>query len=327
MKTKLLACLSVLVGCSLLNANPNQNPPAADPPPVAAPQPDDSQSIFAPPVKLADLKYDKIDESSGLAASRSQPGIFFTHNDSGDKPKLYAFNLKGHLAGIFDITVAKSKDWESMSSLRIDGKPHLLIADVGDNDHKRNNVELYLIEEPKVPEKLLMGTIRVRKVWQTYFTYEDGKHNCEAVAVDNERGEVLLISKVYGFNCAVYTLPTSILNSPESAKLENKNRKDSQKHVHIAKRIANIQATVVTAADISEDGRKLIIGTYVGGYLYTRNKDESWADALKRPPVTFPLPLRKQGETIAWDVPAKAIYLTSEKKPTPLWEMKLRDTK
>ena len=36
-------------------------------------------------------------ESSGLAVSRTQPGVLWSHNDSGDAPTLYAIDLKGRL--------------------------------------------------------------------------------------------------------------------------------------------------------------------------------------------------------------------------------------
>ena len=37
-------------------------------------------------------------ESSGLAVSRTQPGVLWSHNDSGDAPTLYAIDVKGHAA-------------------------------------------------------------------------------------------------------------------------------------------------------------------------------------------------------------------------------------
>jgi hypothetical protein len=40
------------------------------------------------------LKNKTVVESSGIACGRVNPGVFWTHNDSGDKPRLYAFNAK-----------------------------------------------------------------------------------------------------------------------------------------------------------------------------------------------------------------------------------------
>ena len=40
------------------------------------------------------IEYDPIDEASGIAASRKNPNVLWTHNDSGDGPLLYALNIE-----------------------------------------------------------------------------------------------------------------------------------------------------------------------------------------------------------------------------------------
>ncbi len=45
---------------------------------------------------LIKLKDDRITESSGLVSSQRKPGTFWTHNDSGNDPELYAFDCEGH---------------------------------------------------------------------------------------------------------------------------------------------------------------------------------------------------------------------------------------
>ena len=40
---------------------------------------------------------DELRESSGLAISRTQPGVLWSHNDSGDGPNLYAIDISGKL--------------------------------------------------------------------------------------------------------------------------------------------------------------------------------------------------------------------------------------
>src|SRR5262245_23653064 len=47
---------------------------------------------------------DQLRESSGLAISRSQPGILWSHNDSGDGPNLYAIDISGKLLAVFRVT-------------------------------------------------------------------------------------------------------------------------------------------------------------------------------------------------------------------------------
>lgn len=304
---------------------PTENPtppkvPAPEPPPEQPPTP---PIAFYPPTQIATLQDDNVKESSGLVLSRKNKNILFTINDSGSKPILYAYDLNGILRGEFDIRTAKNKDWESLATLNFNNEPHILVADVGDNDQKRKDVELYLIKEPTPPAKLLKGVIKIKLESKMKITYEDGPQNCEAVAVDNTTNEILFISKIYGPKCAVYTLPTKLFALPSSINYMKRENKDI---VHKAKRIATINVNVATGADITEDGKHLVICTYVGGYVYTRKSKESWADALKREPTLFPLPLRKQGETIAFSPDAKSLYLTSEKLPVPVWQLKRKET-
>src|SRR5262245_20994043 len=46
---------------------------------------------YGSPVHLANLENQSVKESSGIAASRLNAGVFWTHNDSGDDPFIYAF--------------------------------------------------------------------------------------------------------------------------------------------------------------------------------------------------------------------------------------------
>ena len=47
-----------------------------------------------PPIRVVDMGPipREVRESSGLAVSRAYPGVFWTHNDSGDRPRLYALD-------------------------------------------------------------------------------------------------------------------------------------------------------------------------------------------------------------------------------------------
>ena len=55
---------------------------------------------------------DELRESSGLAISRTQPGVLWSHNDSGDGPNLYALDISGKLLGVFRVNGAMARDWE-----------------------------------------------------------------------------------------------------------------------------------------------------------------------------------------------------------------------
>src|SRR4051812_4643102 len=68
-------------------------------------------SGFGDPVFLASLQNKKVNESSGIVVSRRTPGVFWTHNDSGDGPNLFATDRKGRSLASFTVTGATNVDW------------------------------------------------------------------------------------------------------------------------------------------------------------------------------------------------------------------------
>ena len=105
---------------------------------------------YGPPKTIATIKDKSISESSGLVASRSTPGAYWTHNDSGDGPFIYAFDTRGSSLGTFRVTGAQARDWEDMSvgpgPQR--GKSYLYIGDIGDNQKARAEIIVYRVLEP-----------------------------------------------------------------------------------------------------------------------------------------------------------------------------------
>jgi hypothetical protein len=78
--------------------------------------------------------------------------------------------------------------------------------------------------------------------------------------------------------------------------------------------------------DISPDGLRCIILTYGNAFEYTRAPDEKWSKAFSRRPRMIRLPARRQGESICYGLDGTTLYLTSEKKPTPLIEVRAAGT-
>ena len=99
---------------------------------------------YGKPRLLCTLACKKVKESSGVTHSRRNPGVFWTHNDSGDDAKLFAFDKKGRHLGTYTVAGADNRDWEEIASVSVDGKHFLLICDTGDNDRTRPFVTLYL---------------------------------------------------------------------------------------------------------------------------------------------------------------------------------------
>ncbi|MCA9189651.1 MAG: hypothetical protein R3E01_28875 [Pirellulaceae bacterium] len=249
--------------------------------------------------QIARIESDAIVESSGLAVSRHSDDVLWTHNDSGDKPRLFAFDRAGRHLGELNVNgVRRAIDWEDIAAFELDDKPWLLIADVGDNSSSREYSLLYLCVEPKEAN----GSVDVDQTVR--FAYDNGPHDCEAVAFDTTSRSIMFISKSWQPWCEVYVLP-----------LPDK----SEEGIVTARQIARLPIPGVTAGDISPDGQRLILLSYGKGYEFVREKDENWAETLSRPGTIVELPVRKQGEAICYDRQGKSLYLTSERRPSPLF--------
>lgn len=256
--------------------------------------------------ELGQLANREIGESSGVAASRTRPGVFWTHNDSGGQPKVFALGMKGEDLGDYMVQGATATDWEDIASFSLGKKKsYLLIADVGDNNARRSFCTLYLVREPGANAKLAKaGSLPVDM--RVDFTYEDGPRNCESVAVDPVRGEIILVSKTADPTCKAY-----VLQLPRSSHVKNA----------VAKSIGTLSIPTTTAMDISPDGLRAMVLTYGDAFEYTRGAGEDWKAAFARQPRTIRMPARAQGESLCYGLDGQKLYLTSEKIPCPLLEV------
>ena len=157
---------------------------------------------------------------------------------------------------------------------------------------------------PKTPKKDTDVVHRIQ------FTYADNQpHNCEAVAFDARDNQFLLIEKRRHAEL--------FLHSPVWQLSWDPNKRQQQQ---VAKPIGAIDFPIVTGLDLSPDGNRGFAITYLGsGAELTRKPGEDWAAALKRPLRIVELPARKQGEAVCYGNDGKTLFLTSEKKPSPLY--------
>src|SRR5436309_124045 len=83
-------------------------------------------------------------ELSGLVLSRTQPGVLWTHNDSGDRARVFAVTPAGRVLADLDVPAAHNVDWEDIA-LGPGATPAgpsgrgaaLYLADIGDNAAQR----------------------------------------------------------------------------------------------------------------------------------------------------------------------------------------------
>lgn len=259
----------------------------------------------------------RINEASGIASSYLTPDAVWMHNDSGDEPRLFLVGRDGSTLAVLNIPQEKPLDWEDMCSFRTEDQAWLVVADMGDNAEnrgpkdqggKRAPCRLLLIPEPEV-DLSLKGAELTGKVFGTIeFTFEDGARDCESIAVDAERREIMLVSKSRFLDCGLYRIPLTL---SEGRTIEQ------------AARLSTISVLMATAMDISPDHRRMIVISPLSGVIIDRRAGESWAEASRRPAKTLMLPSRRQGETVCFQNNSGVILLNSEKPHQPLWRLRL----
>ncbi|MFC8271325.1 WD40 repeat domain-containing protein [Streptomyces sp. NPDC057271] len=134
------------------------------------------------------IKDPRITESSGLAASRAHPGVYWTHNDQ-DAPLIYGIDSRtGETVATLTMKgVGTPRDMEAIS-VGPDGD--IYVGDIGDNrDGTWDHVWIYRFPEPK---QLRNQTVTAK---QYDVKYADGPRNAEALMVHPKTGRVYIASK------------------------------------------------------------------------------------------------------------------------------------
>lgn len=255
-------------------------------------------------------------ESSGLAVSRRDPDLLWTHNDSGDQPLLYAVDHTGAVRGSIRVAGIKNRDWEDLASFELDGRAWLLIADVGDNHARRTDCALHIIAEPD-PAALSPDRETVASVaWTVPVRYPDGPLDIESVAVDARAGLVYLLGKRVAPH-ALYTLP---LRPPgdraPTARLAARVPAALIPQPNEAQRLlpapTGLYRAQPTGMDFAADGSAAAVVTYGDVLIFQRQPGEDWPAAfMRRPAVLAPHGL-VQAEGVAFGADNRTVFVTSE---------------
>ncbi|MDG9719260.1 WD40 repeat domain-containing protein [Streptomyces sp. DH24] len=230
----------------------------------------------------------RITESSGLAASRQHPGVFWTHNDSDDGPYLYAVSGEtGQTVARVTLTgVGTPRDVEAVA---VGPGNRLYVGDIGDNlGGTWPYVWVYELPEPK--------TLRNQVVRATQYVvkYADGPRDAESLVVHPKTGRVYIVDKKEDGG-HLYEGPAEL-----SASGSN-----------VFRPVAPVDLWATDAA-LSPDGRHLAVRGYFGGIWYDWNGGE-----LKRR-GRLQVPLQGQGESVTYSADGTKVLFGSEGAQSPV---------
>jgi len=261
-----------------------------------------------------------IREASGMARSQRESGLLWIINDNGAKAQVHAIDHSGARLGEFKLRKASNTDWEDLASFRLDDTPYLMVADIGDNDAKRDRRTLYFVEEPS-PEK--KGKSKLD--WQVDYVYPDGPRDAESAAVDIDGQTALILSK-RDIPPRLYEVPLRTESDDEvTATLlgtVNSLHRPSRNDVEFAPKTKDWYWQPV-GMDISEDNLAAVILTYRAVYFYQRQAGQDWLDALNSRPVRISLGNFKNAESIAFGNSEREVFVTGENKNSRLLRVDL----
>ena len=269
-------------------------------------------SLYGPPVNVGTLHDKSINESSGLVASRSTPGAYWTHNDDG--PFIYGLNSRGEPLGVFRVSGVQARDWEDIAigPGPERGKSYLYIGDIGDNEAIRSEIVVYRVAEPALTTETVKFTRQSPGVTANAeairLRYPDGKFDAETLLVHPSTGNIYVITKVAVFRPVVYEAaapfaPGQVMTMRRLGEI----------------RVPSLFGGVLTGGSVSPDGRRVALCDYFQGYeLQLPPKSTDFNDIWKQRMTGFDLGKRKQGEAITYRLDGKALLATSEGKNAPL---------
>lgn len=261
---------------------------------------------------LATIQEKAINEASGLAFSRKNDGILYTHND-GNEGKIFALNLNGEVIATISIPIDLIKGDSDFEDIAIGAGPeqseiYIYFGDVGDNAAVRTNKSVIRFPEPAINTALKNQVITLDKADEIKFKYDDGLRDCETIMLDPWTKEIILVSKRETFVSA-YTLANPLT--------PNKTEYTANKISTLKFGKGSFDGSGVTAGDISSDGSEILIRDYGSVYYFKREQGQTLGEVLAKDPDVisvynlFPQ-TEPQGEAIAWDALGHSFFTTSE---------------
>ncbi|MGW4514695.1 WD40 repeat domain-containing protein [Streptomyces sp. NPDC004393] len=234
------------------------------------------------------IKDPRITESSGLAASRLHPGIYWTHNDSDDGPYIYAVDGRtGKTVATVTLSgIGRPRDAEAIS---IGPGNEIYVGDIGDNFGGRwPYVWIYRLPEPKV---LKDQTIRAT---QYVVKYANGPRDAESLVVHPRTGRVYIIDKKEDGG-HLYEGPAQL----------------SSTGANIFRPVATVDLWATDAA-FSPDGGHLVVRGYFGGIAY------AWNGGRIKRQGRLNVPLQRQGESVTYSTDGSKLLYGSESSDSPV---------
>ena len=250
-------------------------------------------SSYLNPVVIGRVQDESLNELSGLAVSRLNPGILWSHEDSGGAAELVALDFDGNRVATLMVEGVENEDWEDLALFPSATGWALYIADIGDRGVQRSLYGVLRVEEPI----LIPGTVEYTVVPEVFsYTFPGDPEDAEALVVEGS-GLPVILTKRTDATAGVYRFPT----------LSDGVVLDWLGDVPTGAVGEDITARA-TAADLWPDGSRLVLRSYFHLWEFSPAGDL----AALPPPVELSGALEFQGEAVAYDPLQGGIWQLSE---------------
>ena len=257
---------------------------------------------FASVVTSGIVNISKLTEASGVAASRNNPGVLWTENDSGNAAVVYAIDSQGRNLGTYTLPGNTDNEDIGIGPGPVTNVSYLYVTDIGDNNSDRDNIEIYQTPEPAVYFWQTNNPVSNRAMKGTrtiFFTYPDGAHNAEAEFVDPVTGDWFVLTKAS--TSRIYTAPKSLLNTTTNITLTF---------------VQTLNFDVASGADISPLGNEILVRQENFAEIFTRTNGQSISSALVEAsngiPVVGEANGEPNGEAIGFDYYGSGYFTLSD---------------
>lgn len=273
---------------------------------------------FAAGVQVGTLTAPEISEASGIVASRQNPDVLWTHNDTGYPGSVFAISTNGTPLGRWYVPTAFFGNYEDIAIGPGPNPEHqyIYLGDIGDNFTFRTSIRVFRFPEPAVyphfsnapPVLPLVG------VQEIELRYPDGPFDAEALLVDPRTGDLFIPTKQTN-SARLYRATRAELDGGGPVTLT------------FIREMTFNGFRSVGAADISFDGGTILMRRNGRAWSWTRGASQTVGDALAASGTTQPVAANEvNGESIGFDAYARSYYTTAEGYQPPLNFFKRTDT-
>ena len=265
-----------------------------------------SDPVFGERQDFGEIQYSPINEASGIVGSYKNENVFWTHNDSGDQNRIYAFNNEGQHLGVYTLQNCSARDWEDIAigPGPDESQTYLYVGDIGDNSSQYEIKNIFRFIEPNVESNQSPVNETLYNIDIIALQYPDGNRDAETLMLDPLTKDIIIVSKREEF-IHIYNIPfpqntTGTILFPDLIHTMDFYPDDSSDLARIV------------AGDISRDGTEILIKSYAHIFHFPRYENQSIAQALTNTMTMVEYMMEPQGEAVGWHPDGVGYFTISE---------------